>query len=256
MFVAEVGLNHLGDPDYALEYVEVLAATSVDAVTFQIREPAYYRQEDVDFKDLDCPVYLEIGKRLRAAGKKFGIALADPGRIDLCQEVGVDFYKVLSWDLKNEKFLTALLEETDGPLHVSTGTSGLEEIDAFVKAFGAYRGRIFLIHTQLSHSIDDVNLRAIGMMRHRFGVPVGFGNHCSHHVVIYGAAVLGASDLFVYVRGNRGVKHPDHEHAVPVADVDTFAVGVKQLVRALGTVEKREVSGNPIEDAYLAKGPT
>ena len=121
MFVAEVGLNHVGDLDYALEYVDALATTSVDSVSLQIREPAYYQQSGVDFDDLGAEAYGEVGRRLHAAGKRFGIALADPDGIDLCRAAGVDFYKVLSWDIQNHAFLSQLLERTDRPLYVSTG---------------------------------------------------------------------------------------------------------------------------------------
>ena len=40
--IAEIGLNHMGNEDYAHKLVEGLVQTKVDAITFQIREPSFY----------------------------------------------------------------------------------------------------------------------------------------------------------------------------------------------------------------------
>ena len=42
MFVAEVGLNHNGDIEYAREYLNFFKNSKIDGLTFQIREPVFY----------------------------------------------------------------------------------------------------------------------------------------------------------------------------------------------------------------------
>ena len=42
MIIAEVGKNHLGKPDFAREYVQSLLLTSIDGISFQIREKSHY----------------------------------------------------------------------------------------------------------------------------------------------------------------------------------------------------------------------
>ena len=42
MIIAEIGKNHLGKPEFALEYVQSLLMTSIDGISFQIREKSHY----------------------------------------------------------------------------------------------------------------------------------------------------------------------------------------------------------------------
>ena len=42
MIIAEIGLNHLGNPNLADKYLDSLLNTEVDAITFQIRENDFY----------------------------------------------------------------------------------------------------------------------------------------------------------------------------------------------------------------------
>ena len=42
------------------------------------------------------------------------------------------------------------------------------------------KNQITLIHTQLTHKIDLVNLKMIEVMKKELDRPVGFGNHCQN----------------------------------------------------------------------------
>ena len=44
MIIGEIGLNHLGKEEYASQYIDTMVKTSIDAVTFQIREKEYYKR--------------------------------------------------------------------------------------------------------------------------------------------------------------------------------------------------------------------
>jgi sialic acid synthase SpsE len=62
MFIAEIGLNHLGSPKRLINYVNYLNETNIDALTVQIREPEYY-SKNPKF-ELDNSDYLKIIKKL------------------------------------------------------------------------------------------------------------------------------------------------------------------------------------------------
>ena len=57
--------------------------------------------------------------------------MADYTKINMCESIDVDFYKVLSWDLDNYNFISNLLK-TEKPVYVSTGMSEIKDIIRFV----------------------------------------------------------------------------------------------------------------------------
>ena len=44
MIVAESGINHMGDEEYAKTYVDRLSKSKIDAITFQVREKSFYKK--------------------------------------------------------------------------------------------------------------------------------------------------------------------------------------------------------------------
>ena len=62
MIIAEVGLNHLGFIHLAEMYINELAISEIDGITFQIREKEYYlNPEKARFKLYDED-YLKLAK--------------------------------------------------------------------------------------------------------------------------------------------------------------------------------------------------
>ena len=47
MIIAEVGINHLGRVESAHIYVDKLAETDIDGISFQVREKEYYLLQQV-----------------------------------------------------------------------------------------------------------------------------------------------------------------------------------------------------------------
>src|ERR1700733_12486402 len=123
---------------------------------------------------------------------------------------GVDFWKTLSWDFRNNE-LQAALQTTGKPVFYSTGISDMQEVLAGSKG----RQNAVLIHTQLSQNIGDVNLKAIHTMERQTGLPVAFGLHCNNLEVLKLALAFEPHSIFFYVKVS-GIAVGDDEHAVPV----------------------------------------
>ena len=62
---------------------------------------------------------------------------------------------------------------------------------------------IKLIHTRLSNSTGDVNLRAIQEMKNRFGNIVAFGNHCRNPNVLFTSVAYEPTDYYFYVKDKK-----------------------------------------------------
>ena len=154
MIVAEIGINHMGDEKYAKTYIDRLSQSKIDAITFQVREKSFYKKVRWQSFLLSDKFYKSAITKIRLNNKKVGIAISDTKKIDFFESLNVDFYKILSKDLLNNKLLTSVLN-TSKNVYVSTGMSPMEDISLMLENFADQRSQISLIHTQLTHSTDQ-----------------------------------------------------------------------------------------------------
>lgn len=234
--IAEIGLNHLGDEQRARRTLARVLEAGADCVTFQIREPKFYDSTESSRRKLPLEFYRDASRMVREAGRRFGIAIADQSLVDTFAAIGVDFWKTLSWDFRNES-LRATLFSTGAPVFLSTGLSGMDEV-----AEGS-RGltNAILIHTQLSQDLHDVNLKAIPAMAQATGLPVAFGLHSRYHDVLKVALAFEPQSMFFYVKepGVEGLF--DDDHALPLDTLPQTLHDLKQLMAALGTGKKESM---------------
>jgi len=245
MIIAEIGLNHRGSYELAEQYVTSLLATDVDAITFQIREPEFYVGNFQNFK-LSLDEYHKLRIKIKQSGKLFGIAISDAS---FMFHIDVDIVKILSKDLEDLSFIEKITDFiTNESVFLSTGMSDFNTINTtlnFCKNKGVRN--IKLIHTRLSNSVKDVNLKAIETMRSRFGDIIAFGNHCENPAVIYTSIAYNPTDYYFYVKHNEEVDHPDDLHAVYLEDVQKYCKNISDLKFTIGSGLKNNTN-NIIEE--------
>jgi len=227
--IAEIGNNHLGDVGRAREMVAETLRAGVDSVTFQVREPRFYEAPETSHLRLPPEFFGEAADTAHRAGRRLGIAICDQAMIGPLDGIGVDFWKTLSWDFRNEN-LRAALQTTGKPVYYSTGVSGMQEVLDGSK--GIQNG--VLIHTQLSQNIGEVNLKAIQTMGRETGLPVAFGLHCHNFEVLKLALAFEPHSIFFYVKMG-GLAAGDDEHAVPVERLAEAVSSLRELTAAVGT---------------------
>jgi sialic acid synthase SpsE len=240
MIIAELGHNHQGSYDLASRYVESLIETDIDAITLQMREPAFYKDNFADYR-LTHAEYEKLGSKITNANKILGLAVSETGEYS---NLKADFFKILSKDLQNLKFIDTITNFiSKKPIHFSTGLSNFDIIEEALD-FCARKGiqDTKLIHTRLSNNIEEVNLKAITSMRNRFGNIIAFGNHCKNTKVLYTAVAYEPTDYYFYVK-DRNQKHPpDDLHAVYLDEVQQYCADIKELSLSLGTGKKAKTN--------------
>ncbi|MFZ1978515.1 MAG: N-acetylneuraminate synthase family protein [Bacteroidota bacterium] len=230
---AEIGLNHNGSEETALRMLKNLLAASIDAVTFQIREPAFYTAEAPPRRRLSEDFYRKAVKIVHEAGRLFGIAICDESAISFFDSIGTDFWKTLSWDFKNYS-LNKQLQATGKLVFMSTGLYGMEDI----LEIGSVWKNVVLIHTQLSQKIEDVNLKAVDTIRNRTNLPVAFGLHCNNHEVLKLAVGFEPHAIFFYIKEEDINGLIDDEHAIFLHDVEVLVKSLQILSTAIGSGRK------------------
>jgi sialic acid synthase SpsE len=221
----------------------------VDALTFQLREKNFYAKPACSELRLPEIFYEEASTRIKNSERKFGIAIADEEMIGFFEALRPDFYKVLSQDIKNYSLIDLLIGKTDKPIFISTGMSDLDEISDFLAHIGQHKGRVRLIHTQLTQNPDQVNLKAIEYLRRKFSLPVAYGHHCANLNVLYLSLAFSPSDIFFYVKGEQAATHPDDEHAVFLDDIVEVVENLKKLPVSIGSESKSKME-NDIEKKW------
>ena len=235
--ICEIGHNHNGSLAYAEEYVEDLILIKPDAITFQFRELNRYNGADYNLQ-LNNSFYAKNIQKIQNNGIDVGIAIADIRKILFFEELNVKFYKVLSKDIENYDLIEQLIL-TKKIVYVSTGMSDYDQIQRFVDFIGPSKNKFRLIHTQLTYEIEEINLKAINILKDKFGLPVAFGSHSNNSNIIYASTVLEPHAIFFYVKGKRIKKHLDEEHAINLKDCVSLIKNIQDINIALGSGIKR-----------------
>ncbi|MBI3074753.1 MAG: N-acetylneuraminate synthase family protein [Parcubacteria group bacterium] len=233
MLIAEIGNNHRGKESTALLILESLIKTSVDALTFQIREPAFYDGSMPERNPLHKEFFRDAIKQCKKKNKKIGFAIADISYVDFLSKEGADFWKTLSWDILNNDLQNAL-KRTGKPVFVSTGVSNARDIIASSKM----NQRSAFIHTHLAAETESANLRAIKEIKKATKRKVAFGSHCHNRNIFFTAIAFEPSDIFFYVKDDTNERCTDDKHAIPLSEVEAFIKELRALQCALGSGKK------------------
>lgn len=254
-FIAEVGQNHQGQVDIAIEYVARFSAAGASAIKFQKRDNRYLFAPEA----LNAPYNSE-----NAFGQTYGehraaleLSLADLARVrERCREVGVDFIctpfdppslegllaigadgvKVSSFDLGNIPFLHQIAD-TRLPVILSSGGGGRRHLDRSVEAVRRVHDDVAVLHCVSLYPCEarDLNLLEIRNLATRYhGLTVGLSDHFNGILTGPLASTLGAQVFEKHVTLNRSWKGTDHSFAL---EPEGFRKFVRDSIRALEMLE-------------------
>jgi N,N'-diacetyllegionaminate synthase len=254
LVIAEVGVNHNGDPELARRLVDAAVAAGADAVKFQAfeaaslatagAERAAYQQatgagsqlEMLRALELPSDAWRGLADRTRAGGAIFLATPFDLRSVELLADLGVPAIKVGSGDLTNAILLRAV-GRLGLPVILSTGMATLDEVAA---ALGELRragsGAVAVLHCASVYpaAIEDVNLQAIDTLRDRFGDPVGFSDHTIGRLAAVAAAARGALIIEKHLTLDRALPGPDHRASMEPDDFAELVADIRAVASALG----------------------
>jgi sialic acid synthase SpsE/sugar phosphate isomerase/epimerase len=270
--IAEIGVNHNGILDLALELIDVAVRAGADAVKFQKRElDKLYSKKYLDNAnagektlrymlpilqqvELTHDAYYEIVAYCRKKGITFLCSAFDIESADFLDQLGVPAYKVASADLTNLPLIDHLVQKGK-PLILSTGMSRMEEVEITVNFLKEHHAEFALLHCNSTYpaAFEDINLRFMDQLR-RFGVPVGYSGHERGIAVSTVASALGASIIERHVTLDRTMDGPDHAASLEPQGFQKMVRDIRQVTMALGTGEEKFFSrGEILNREVLAK---
>ena len=269
--IAEVGNNHNGSVDLALEMVDAAHDAGADCVKFQMRNMlSVYRKKSLakQGEDLGTEYVLDLLERFQLSehehrrvakycdekGIMFMCTPWDLDSIVTLEALDVKAYKVASADLTNLPLIESLIF-TKKPLILSTGMSSVEEIQITVDFLNARSAEFALLHCNSTYPapFHDINLNWIKKLSDIHPL-IGYSGHERGIAVTLAAVGLGAKVIERHFTFDRSMEGPDHAASLEPAEFKMLVSGIREIEEALGDGLKRTVSqGEMINRENLSK---
>jgi N-acetylneuraminate synthase len=262
--IAEIGVNHNGILELALELIDASIRAGADAVKFQKRNldklyaRKYLHNANMGEKtlryllpilqqvELPDEAYERIVQYCKQKEITFLCSAFDIESVDFLEQLGVPAYKIASADLTNLPLVGYLMEKKK-PLILSTGMSRMEEVEFTVKYLKEAGAEFALLHCNSTYpaAFEDINLKFMDRLR-EFGVPVGYSGHERGIAVSTVAAALGACIIERHITLDRTMDGPDHAASLEPHGFQKMVRDIRQVSSALGTGEEKYFSRGEI----------
>lgn len=269
--IAEIGNNHNGSYEKAIELINKCISLEVDCVKFQMRHLSHvYREASLKKSgdDLGTEYVIDLLDRFELTIeeheklKKYCdlnniLYLCTPWDIKSIQVLeGFDLpaYKVASADLTNLPLLDRL-SEIKKPLILSTGMATEEEVITTVAFLNERKTNFTLLHCNSTYPApyQDINLNWMRRLK-EIHPKVGYSGHERGIAVSLAAVALGAKVLERHITLDRKMEGPDHAASLEYEDFKNLVEGIRQVEQSLGKRGIRQLSqGEMINRENLSK---
>lgn len=269
--IAEIGNNHNGDINLALEMIDKSIEIGVDCVKFQMRNlKEVYREKSLNKSgdDLGSEYIIDLlnkfelsvkdHRRLFEYCKKRGITYLctpwDKKSVDVLEDFGVYGYKVASADLTNTPLLKRLVK-TNKPLILSTGMNTEDEVLKTTRFLKDNKAKFALLHCNSTYPapFQDINLNWIKSLKKIHNL-VGYSGHERGTSVSIAAVALGAKVIERHITLDRQMEGPDHAASLEINEFKFLVKGIREVEDALGLKDSRKLSqGELINRENLGK---
>ena len=271
--IGEIGLNHNGDVDLAMQLIDVAADAGAQAVKFQKRTPEISTPEHMKATPRDTPwgqmtyldyryrvefsreQYVEIGDYATLRGLDWFASPWDEPSVDFLEDLNVVAHKVASASVTDLGMLRALAA-TGKPIILSTGMSTLEQIDAAVAVFDP--SKLIILHATSTYPLppEEANLRMITTLGERYPeIPIGYSGHERGLQISVAAVALGATVVERHITLDRAMWGSDHAASLEPDDFSHLVRDIRVIGEALGDGEKRIYPGELAPLAKLRRVP-
>ena len=251
--IAEIGGNHEGNFNTAINLTHSACESGVDAVKYQIYlgdtlvNKSLDPERNLHFKkfELKKEEYLQLKKICESYNVSFTASVWDIESIDWIDD-HLKFYKVGSGDLSNFQILKKLAQKSK-PIILSTGLSDLETINDSVN-FLISQNQIYkkaenlgiLQCTSLYPNIEnDCNLNVINQFKREFTATIGYSDHTTNSLAAEIAFTLGAEILELHFTDNKDNKaFRDHQVSFTKDEIINLINKIKEINVLKGTGNK------------------
>jgi sialic acid synthase SpsE len=253
-FIAEVGNNHNGDYFLAKRTIEESVKAGADAVKLQKRfiDQTFAKelQQKEQTKDqvfgktygeyrqaleLDKDEFLKLKKVSEDLNTIFFATPFDFKSVDFLEDVGVNLYKIASFDATNLPLLEYVAKKNK-PMILSTGMTSLEELDEAVETILQHNNQLIILHCVSVYPTVDksLNLLTIPFLKERYApLPIGYSGHEGDFLPTLSAITLGAKCIERHITLDKSLPGPDH---------NTVSINVPEFTDLIKSARRIEIA--------------
>ena len=256
--IAEIGNNHNGSLETAMELIKSAKEAGADAVKFQVKnieksfskellDSPYVNENSFGKTYREHKIALEFSEEQLTKLYDFASQLNiicfstpfDTDSVDLLERIKNPIYKISSFHVTDLKLIEYICK-TKKPIILSTGMSTIEEIDKAVELIRKYTENFILLHCVSCYPTEDedVNLNVIPMLRERYNCPIGYSGHERGVAISASTVVLGCCAIERHFTLDRTMKGPDHASSIEPLGLNHIVTRSQRLFKAIGKSSK------------------
>jgi sialic acid synthase SpsE len=267
--MAEVGINHEGDCQKAIQLVDAAVSSGAEVVKFQchITEkemvPTDMTPGEISSEKLwdiikRCELNEDEERRVQAyCAEKNIMYLSTPfsrEAADRLYDMGVPAFKIGSGECNNIPLLDHIAK-FGKPMLLSTGMNDLESVKASVAAIQKHDVPLSLLHCTSMYPTpyENVRLGAVSELINEFpALPIGLSDHSMNIWTCLGAVSLGASILEKHFTVSRDWPGPDTGISIEPDELNALIKGSRAIWAARGGSKTILAEEKPVIDFAYA----
>ena len=258
--IAEVGVNHNGRLQTALELADAAVDAGADCVKFQAfnadelcskaapkadyqqqcGRPAESQYDMLRRLELTEKEFESIAEHCRKLGIDFLATPFSARWVDALVGVGATAIKIGSGNLGDTGLLKAV-GQTTLPVILSTGMADMANIEKAIAALRqAGAGTLAVLHCVSLYPtrLEQANLYAIRALQERTGLVVGFSDHTEQTFTGAWAVAAGAVIVEKHLTLDKKAEGPDHKMSLTPVELADYVRQARQAATACGSGQK------------------
>lgn len=263
MIVAEISCNHLQDKNMALRLIKEARIAGADAVKFQAYTPDTMTLDPSGMADSERQNFIiqgsiwegqsfyelykeaftpwewfgDLKTRAEEEGLFFLVTPFDESSVDLLEEIGVEAYKIASFEINHVPLLKKVAA-TNKPVIFSTGVAERQDIELALETLkgNLENPQIIILKCTSAYPapMETSNLATIRDLRSRYNTLVGLSDHTvSPNVPAY-AVALGACMVEKHFTLEK--KGPDAQFSLTPKEFAEMAETIRECESAMGKI--------------------
>lgn len=250
--ISEIGINHNGSLDKALQLIAAAKDAGADAVKFQKRklENIYSKSvlEDANNSEWtfdylipvlkDCELSEKDYRKIKETCSKLDLDLIvtpfDEDSASFVASLNVAAFKIASADMTNLNLIRKCASYGQ-PLFISTGMWSESDIINCVGIFKKENIHFALLHAQSSYPApyQNLNMGFIKRLKEISGL-VGYSGHERGTFIPIAAVALGSRIIEKHITFDKNDKGPDHKASMLPDEWKQMIMDIRHLEMALG----------------------
>jgi len=250
--IAEIGINHNGNVDTAIELIKKAYEAGVDAVKFQkrnideiytkklINDPNQgewnieYLINELKLLELSKDDYDLISKTCKELNLDLIITPFDISSVDFIMNYNVKAIKNASCNMTNYKLLD-YISSKELPVLISTGMWSDDEIVESLKYFKEKNINYTLLLSNSTYPCpyEDINIEYINTLK-KYSDVVGYSGHEKGTFIPIAAVALGAKIIEKHITLDKTQEGLDHKASMEPDEWKEMVCNIRLLEKAMG----------------------